>query len=302
MMSWVYQVLYHPGVNRIYRNILKLLLPGWRWKRKIPVSGNVRVAVAGKKMIVATNPTSFATKQIFWDGIDNFEYVPIFQKLIKKVKSFVDIGANTGIYSTMGCLVNPDLKAYSYEPSSGPYYFLEKNIAENNFKDRISPFQLALSNTSGEVDFFEVSNKKYKHLKHNLGGVGNLKNKISHRSMTTTKVRAITFDQHFDEIGGTAIDLIKIDTEATENLIIEGMSQSIEKYRPIIICETLYDRIEGEVEDLMIKHGYLFFNHIAEQNGLQKVDTLRRKSDNGVRDCFMVPPEKVKLIEEFVLS
>ncbi len=97
----------------------------------------------------------------------------------------------------------------------------------------------------------------------------------------------------------TRLDLIKIDTEGTEHLILGNASNVLKKHKPIVICETLFNTIEDELEKIMGGHDYEFYNHTPE--GLQKVNTIKRKSDNGIRNCFFVHPDKFHLIEKFII-
>ncbi len=89
-----------------------------------------------------------------------------------------------------------------------------------------------------------------------------------------------------------------MDTEGTEHLILEHSHSVLEKFKPIIICETLFDTIESDLEIIFRKYGYEFYNHT--ENGLEKVDSIIRKEDNGVRNCFFVHPSKFSQIKEFV--
>ncbi len=43
------------------------------------------------------------------------------------------------------------------------------------------------------------------------------------------------------------LDLIKLDTEGTEHLILKHANIILEKFKPIVICETLYNTIEPEL-------------------------------------------------------
>ena len=96
------------------------------------------------------------------------------------------------------------------------------------------------------------------------------------------------------------IDLIKIDTEGTEYEILMSGRSEIKKYEPIVICETLFNTIEGELEDFFTDLDYEFFNHTAL--GLEKVDTLRRTTDDGIRNCFFVPKSKLELVTRFIVK
>jgi FkbM family methyltransferase len=248
-----------------------------------------------------TNETSALTKIIFWNGPQSFEYTPIFEKLIKKCSTFIDIGANIGYYSLIAAKVNPQIQVHAFEPSRAPAQFLLKSVAINKLSDRIHYYPIALSNQSGTLDFFEIRSKTKKDREFNLSGVGTTK--IIHKTQENSevvKVKAETLDYITSQINRESIELIKMDTEGTENLILSGASKTISRYKPIIVCETLFNQIESELEAIMKSHGYQFYNHL---NGkLHKTETLIRKEDNGVRDCFFVHPDKTYMIQEFVAS
>lgn len=297
----LYNIIYNPIVNKFYRNLIKMVAPHWKWKRKIPISGTVILKTEKGPLFVQTNPTSFATKHIFWDGLDNFEYIPIFKKLITLVNGFIDIGANTGIYSTLGCLYNTELAVLAFEPSTGPFEYLKRNIRRNSCENRVITYKIAASYVTGEAEFFEVTNNKYRFLDYNLGGVGNLGGKIAHRNMESNYVRTELIDNVLQSNHPTfSPDLIKIDTEATEDMVLAGMPETIINHRPIVICETLYNRIEDKIENFFEGKDYLFFNHLKDKNKLERVNSIKRSEDNGIRDCFFVPKEKEGLVKMFV--
>ncbi len=53
-----------------------------------------------------------------------------------------------------------------------------------------------------------------------------------------------------------------MDTEGTENLILEKSDYVLREMKPIIICETLFNTIESELERIMRSYGYEFYGHI----------------------------------------
>ncbi len=89
-----------------------------------------------------------------------------------------------------------------------------------------------------------------------------------------------------------------MDTEGTEYLILEKSDEVLSDMKPIIICETLFNKIEAELETILSKYDYEFYNHT--EDGLIKVDSIVREKDNGVRNCFFVHPSKLFLVEEFI--
>ena len=297
MKQYFYKLIYNRNVNFLLRNINKalvLILPRWL---RLPPSGIITIKFNRKTLKLETNQTSSVTQIIFWDGYRNFEYTNIFISLIKKVDIFYDIGANIGYYSIISSFENPNIKVFSFEPAAGPLHFLKKNVKLNKLKN-IKIESKALSDKTGEITFHEIQNKKYKFLKHNLSGEGSTMGVIPGRKFIKRKVETISLDNYTTSNHHT-IDLIKIDTEGTESLILSQASNILKNMKPIIICETLFNTIENQLEEILLQYGYQFFNHV--ERGLKKVDTIKRETDNGVRNCFFVHPEKQHLISEFII-
>ncbi|MDX5426618.1 MAG: hypothetical protein LPK46_00670, partial [Bacteroidota bacterium] len=79
---------------------------------------------------------------------------------------------------------------------------------------------------------------------------------------------------------------------------LEQGSTVLSDLKPIVICETLFNKIEHKLERIFSSYGYEFYNHTDK--GLEKVKSITRLNDDGVRNCFFVHPSKFHLIEEFV--
>lgn len=293
-MQIVYRIIYHPVINPILLWVNKLFSSVT--KIQLPPSGIIQIETHESfSFKMATNQTSYVTKLVYWNGANSFEYTAIFKKLITTCNVFIDIGANTGYYSLMASVVNKEIEVHAFEPAQGPLHYLKRNVALNNLEKKISVHPIALSEKSGSVNFYEVRNRKYSYLPHNLGGVGSL---MKDESKSAYSVNVETLDTFANERSLSSVDLIKIDTEGTEYLILEGAEETIKKFQPIIICETLFNKIEDKLEGIMKNHGYLFFNY--KDGELNEMNTLSREFDNGVKDCFFVPPGKFHLIKEFV--
>lgn len=299
-MQLIYKIIYHPAINRMLRTINKALYSLLPEKLTIPPSGVLRIAGPRERTLkVKTNQTSYLTHLLFWNGYEQFEYTPIFVVLIQKVNVFYDIGANIGYYSLLAALVNPNTRTVGFEPASGPLFFFRENVRLNNF-DNITIEDVALSDQMGELTFYEIRNKKYPYLKHNLAGESNAGSKTKSRDFVPVVVRTTTLENYVDAHESQRIDLIKMDTEGTEHHILAHAGRVLKDMKPIVICETLFNTIESELESIFSQYGYEFYNHTRE--GLKKTDTIIRTVDNGIRNCFFVHPEKFDLIKEFVIS
>lgn len=297
MKQHIYRFIYHPFVNKVLRAINRAMRPVVP-NVQLPPSGVVTIQNdKGRTLKLKTNQTNYLTHLLFWEGYQNLEYTKIFVQLIKKTDVFYDVGANIGYYSLLAELENTQVRVVGFEPATGPLFYFKENVRINNCQNiRVEP--LALSHQQGEITFYEVKNKKYRYLAHNLTGEGNAGSKTTQRNFVPNTVKTTTLDQYVADTGEINIDLIKLDTEGTEHLILAHATRVLDRMKPIVICETLFNVIEAELEQIFKEHGYEFYNHI--ENGLTKVKTIVRDVDDGVRNCFFVHPSRYHLVEEFV--
>ena len=298
-ISIFYKLIYQNRINYFLRNInfsLRKFIPK---QIKIPPSGKLVIKTSSGKLKICTNQTSYLTQLLFWNGYKNFEYSDIFEELSKQLNCFLDIGSNIGYYSILARKSNPGIKVYAFEPATGPLYYLKRNIEENQFNNGISVFDFALSDKIGEIEFYEVANDKYDYLKYNLAGEGNTGTKTTSRNFIKNTVKTTTLSQFINSEKLLKIDLIKIDTEGTEIDILNSGKQIIRSFEPIIICETLFNTIENELDDFFKELNFEFYNHTPK--GLKKVPTIKRTKDDGIRNCFFVPNSKYHLISKFIV-
>lgn len=299
MNQTLYKIIYSKHVNCLLRNVNRNVNRVLGTSFELPPSGRLRIhPEGGQSFSMLTNQTNYVTHLIFWRGYLNFEYTKIFLALLPKVRSFYDIGSNIGYYSLLAASVRPELPITAFEPSTGPLHFLRSNCAVNGFNN-IHIEDLALADTIGEITFYENKSRKYTYIKHNLGGEGNAGSKTQAGQFSTNIVRATTLDAYTESHQPQHLDLIKIDTEGTEHLILGAGQNTLRKYRPIVICETLFNTNEEHLEALFAALDYEFYNEAPGK--LVHVKTIKRDQDNKVRNCFFVPKEKRELIAEFLI-
>ena len=300
MKQLFYQLIYSDTLNPLITGFIKNCLPFLSKKFRIPPSGQISIKLdSGEKLIIKTNQTNYGTACIYWDGYKNFEYTAIFEKLAKKVNCFYDIGANIGYYSLLAAKINPRMTIKSFEPALGPLHYLKANVEVNHFKN-IKVEAIALSDQNGSIDFFEVKSNKYSYIKYNLAGEGNAGSKTDPGMFVKNTVKCITTDDYMKQHPEDKVDLVKMDTEGTEHYILYKAQVLLGEHKAIIICETLFNEIEEKLDTILRSYGYEFYNHT--ERGLEKVETIRRVMDNGVRNCFFVHPSRFELIKEFVVS
>jgi FkbM family methyltransferase len=299
MREIIYKIIYFPQFNLLILKLIKVFNTLTSKNLSIPPSGSHKYQISNNQtIIIDSNQTSYLTKVIYWKGLNSFEYTSLFLDFINQFDGFIDIGANIGYYSILAAKTNINIKVYAFEPALGPFHYLVKNIKLNKLKHRVNYYQLALSDKSGVVDFYEFYNPKYKKVKYNLGGTSSLNTNSQNKLLTKTKIETLKLDEFVSKNEIEVVDLIKIDTEGSEDLILNNAKETLSKFRPIVICETLFNKIEPQLENIFFQLDYKFYNHF--QNKLIPVETIKRTVDNGIRDCFFVPKEKIHLVSKYI--
>jgi FkbM family methyltransferase len=168
---------------------------------------------------------------------------------------------------------------------------------KNNFKN-IKSEKVALSNVVGKTKFYAVKSRKFMNLKDHLNGDGtiNIDNNFSNFG-EEFEVNTNTLDNYVASNQVKSIDLIKIDTEASEHLVFEGGINVLKNFRPIIFCEVIPNKIEAEIDRIFEPLSYSFYKAYPE--GLVKFKNLNESYDECI-DYIIVPTEKEHLISEFI--
>lgn len=294
--------IYKPGINLILRNLLKPFSKIIPSKYHFLINGKFKIKLEqGKEINIRCNPTSDIARLLFWGGVKAFEYnsVRIFLKLVIKSKVFIDIGANIGYYSLVAATLNNKIKIFAFEPSPAASLYLKRNIRENGFKNIVVE-QVALSNFRGNSEFFVVKNPKFSEIENQLCGDSGF-NIIDLKTPNyeIINVRTETLDDYVDDNISDRIDLMKIDTEASEHLVLTGGKKVLEYHRPIILCEVLPNRIEDELQTILSKYDYYYFK--AHPEGLVRSNALIGSKD-FIKNYFMIPVETIPDMERFIFT
>lgn len=296
-------LVYNKYINSFLRNVLKPFSKQIPAKYKFPINGVF--SVKGNNIPtfkIATNPTSYASKILFWNDIEGFEYssVKIFSEVVKKANVFFDIGSNIGYYSLLASSIkNKNITVHAFEPMQSAYKYLEKNCNINRFNN-ILPQRLALSNLKGKATFFSIANEKFKNFDQLTGDGGLSQNQSGNRTKLSFDIDVTTLDEYVNKnLPNKLIDLIKLDTEANEHRVLEGASNVLKNHRPIIQCEILKNEVEKEIEAILSQYNYLYFR--ATNQGLLSVDNFLNNTTDYV-DYYLVPKEKKQTIEHFIYS
>lgn len=143
----------------------------------------------------------------------------------------VDAGANIGVFSIYAVKVWGAKKVYAFEPVSGTYDILCKNIKMNGLEKIVIPIKKALGYVQGkDVIKYSIAGDD---------GATFLESSTEYRE----EVEIVCLDAEIKE----PICFIKIDTEGYEKEVLFGAKKTIVKYKPILSFSA-YHRPKDKIE------------------------------------------------------
>jgi FkbM family methyltransferase len=176
-----------------------------------------------------------------------------------QVGAFWDVGANIGWYTWLCAHIRPTFAIVSFEPDSKNLECLRRTSRSWNLSNHLI-VPVAVSERSGRATFY---------LDEITGATGTLKND----GVTFTAAyyratpKAVEVDMiSLDEFAGDhkPPSLIKIDIEGTELSALRGGSRLIERFRPVLLLETCYQR--RDIFNFLERFGYRLYDSDRRSN------------------------------------
>ena len=171
-------------------------------------------------------------------------------KLLKNFSTpggvFIDVGANIGYYSlAASSWVGKQGHVYSFEPLPKTNGYLKKNILLNG-KENISIYPYACSSSNGKAKMVVGKESGW--------------SRLGYKNEGDTVVKLITLDSFIQKNNITSVDVIKIDTEGADFEVIKGATETIRKFKPVILLEVEHIHNYGssieEAQEFFRAQGY----------------------------------------------
>lgn len=206
-----------------------------------------------------------------------YEYHYFVQRLIYKGDTIVDIGANLGYYSKLfSKWVGDAGKVYSVEPIK---IYNEVFIKETQRCKNITLLSFALG--AEEKDIELVTSPQTDYLKTGLPHVYDKKRDGELESQKFRFEAKMTIpDKLFQEIEN--IDYLKCDVEGFEFVVLQNMTETLERCKPTIQIE-LWGQNEKNVIDFLVNYGYTPYKLKSIDNGLflcSSPETIKQSGDH----------------------
>lgn len=196
-------------------------------KKKIDLTNKV-VNVNGYQMSLLPNDDGISTELALFHT-----HEPVNTKLLaenlKKGMTCFDIGANIGYYTLLESKkVEDEGKIIAIEPSPINFKLLQKNIQNENVTN-VELYQIAGGDHDGTIKFFLDPHS-------NLSRIISNEEKVPENG-EIVEVPIKKLDSFLETSAINTLDFIRMDVEGYEFNILEGMKDTIKKFKPMIQME-----------------------------------------------------------------
>ena len=194
--------------------------------RKLETPMIVRWHQKARLYLYLGNDTS---RQIYIAGcIDPNEFA-FLDRFLEPGMTFLDAGANEGIYSVFASRrLGAEGTVWAFDPSPREVSRLVRNLELNNLQVRVFP--VALADQTGQAEMLVAG---YGH--EGLNTVGQFFNEVE--GSTKELIQVTTLDDIVKENPLARLDVIKIDVEGAELKLLKGASETLRRYRPLLLLE-----------------------------------------------------------------
>jgi FkbM family methyltransferase len=251
---------------------------------RVPFVGEVSVPLPNSKRLRLVSDCKAGkvriARTVCREGLEGYESATmrVYLQALSHAKVVLDIGANMGLYSLVAAALDHARQVFAFEPVPEVAEVLECNVHKNRLFN-LSVQRVAVTDHSGKLKLYVRTDTSS--LPTDSSAVEGFRANV--REIT---VPAITVEQFVADQGIGRIDLMKIDTEATEPQVLRGAMSVIRRDKPVIICEVLAGRTEPQLQALLEGTGYRYF-HIAPQ-GLVEKQRIEGDGASGHRDYVFV--------------
>lgn len=211
----------------------------------------VQTRYRGCPMLVRANED---VGQLIIAGIYETEDLGHLLENVQDRDVFVDVGANTGLFSLLCAHRFSSVDIHAFEPVPLNACLFESSIHLNGFEN-ITLNRSCVGSSEGETELSLASDSAYSSI------IATGRKPVVRRLRT----RTITLDSYASRAGLRRIDILKVDVEGAEKLVLEGARGLLgdERTRPRLILVELFDQnlqpfgtSIAEIVELLAAHGY----------------------------------------------
>jgi FkbM family methyltransferase len=216
----------------------------------------ITVYAGGESFFI--NPRGAVAREVWSCGHFERHELGFVLSVLKAGATFVDVGANVGLFSLPAAKKVGSGKVFAFEPCGWTYEQLLEN-ARINRASNLQPVRLALGDCPGEA-ILQVNSAGRDGL-NTLGRPTHEHSKV----VKTERVPVARLDDFLKQRSVTSVDVVKIDVEGAELFVLRGATGVLSRPdAPVILYEggflsRGFDYHPVEQMWLLQKHGYSLF-------------------------------------------
>jgi len=202
----------------------------------------------------------------------------------KKDRILMDVGGYVGMSSID--FLNFDLfdSSIIFEPNPDSFSLIKRNISQNNFSNRITAFNIALSNENSEM-IMELSHKNFGD--HRIRQRGDVqKGQYHEENRKVINVNSISLDEFIKEnsqVNFHEISMVWMDIQGHEGKFLQGAERFLANHKiPVVMEFWPYGILRSgttkteflESLDKLFTHFYIVDNEFTELQDISNVESL----------------------------
>ncbi|MBW4509728.1 MAG: FkbM family methyltransferase [Scytonematopsis contorta HA4267-MV1] len=219
-------------------------------------------------------PDGYSAATVMYCGLYDYNEMNFLLRYLRPNDSFLDIGANIGIYTLLAASKIESSSIYSFEVLPKNYNRLEENLKINQFQ-HVQTYQVAISDITGSIalNIAEGDSMPF----------------ITNTSTDTNKtiqVSTDTLDNLLQNQSLSNLTLAKMDIEGAELLAFKGAKLLLKQQRPTVWILEVNDAVNNfghkkqDVIDLLQFYGYGLYTYDAEINQIKSINLEQQQGNN----------------------
>jgi FkbM family methyltransferase len=269
MFNTIKHIYSHPLAKKKLATIYKFAY--WQFSNIFNKDKRIFNWVNDSKLFVVKGETGVTGN--YYNGLMEFDSMLFLLHFLKKEYIFIDIGANSGVYSILSSKVR-GCKTTAFEPIDETFERLLNNVNLNGVSSKVNAIKKGVGSQVKELYF--TNNVDTENKVSSIGG--------NNKSL----VQMTTIDNEFDTDSGTYV--LKIDVEGFEMEVLKGAKNLLNSGRItaiIIEQDSRYDH----VDNFICSFGFSRIEYNPFNRKVKQVKELK-----GGNTIYVIDVQKTKSI------
>ncbi|MEW5856274.1 MAG: FkbM family methyltransferase [Cyanobacteriota bacterium] len=218
-------------------------------------------------------PDSASAATVLYCGLYDYDEMNFLLRYLRPEDSFLDIGANIGVYTLLAASKIQSGSIHSFEALPKNYERLQENIKLNSL-EQVKTHAIAVSNQTGSVALNLAEGDSMPFITHSA-------------TDSTLTVPTDTLDNQLQPYSVSNLTLAKMDIEGAELLALKGAVSLLKQQRPYVWILEINDSVnhfgyrKEDVVDFLHSFGYSLYRYSALTNQISPI-TLEQQQGNNV--------------------